>query len=382
MQLRSVSTNDYLREIFASRKYGIYFPCKIFFHLVAMTETGLAFSGGGIRSAAFCSGVLRRLLQRTTKIDYLSCVSGGGYTGTAYLDWKYRNGKKDDPKWHQEFFDHMRERTGLMCDWQRPLKGIFDTVVLLLLMLLVTVVMPTIVWGSYVFPLVYAVNFLFGDLLRAEDPCYDDPRNPPPNAPPRRLARRVTTRPNATDGGTTDANVTALRRHGPPPCMIEKGSEAYERLVLFSTLAALFIIFYMLAKKLRRFRDELYFLSTFCGLMFAFTCIPYFIYYFFDRTPTWAQLLIFFFSIVVWVFFPVLRGKSSFVVVVYLYSYAVYWKVYESTVFGVEYSDHLFYRLLFGCGIVLWIVPALGALQQRLVYVFNRYIILTELFFL
>ncbi|PFX19869.1 hypothetical protein AWC38_SpisGene15708 [Stylophora pistillata] len=44
-------------------------------------ETGLAFSGGGIQSAALCSGVLRRLLQRKAKIDYLSCVSGGGYTG-------------------------------------------------------------------------------------------------------------------------------------------------------------------------------------------------------------------------------------------------------------------------------------------------------------
>jgi len=49
----------------------------------SMDGNGLAFSGGGIRSAAFCSGVLRRLLQRNTKIDYLSCVSGGGYTGTA-----------------------------------------------------------------------------------------------------------------------------------------------------------------------------------------------------------------------------------------------------------------------------------------------------------
>ena len=27
----------------------------------------------------------------------------GGYTGTSYLDWKYRHGKKDDPKLYQEF---------------------------------------------------------------------------------------------------------------------------------------------------------------------------------------------------------------------------------------------------------------------------------------
>ena len=60
----------------------------------------MAFSGGGIRSAAFCSGVLDTLLENEVEVDYLSCVSGGGYTGTAYLDWKYheeklrRNGNK------------------------------------------------------------------------------------------------------------------------------------------------------------------------------------------------------------------------------------------------------------------------------------------------
>ena len=328
-----------------------------------MSETGLAFSGGGIRSAAFCSGVLRRLLQRNTKVDYLSCVSGGGYTGTAYLDWKYRNGKKDDPKWHQEFFDHMRENAGLMCNWQKPLKGIFDTLVLLSLMLVVSVIMPTIVWGCYLFPLVYGMNYLFGDLLIAEDEC----DNVTSTIPPRKV------------GSFPGANPTTRRRRAPPRprCKLEVGSEAYERIVMFATLLTLFVIFYMLAKKVRRFRDVLSFLSNFCGLLFAFTFIPYFIYYFFDRTPLWSQLLIFFFSIVVWIFFPVLRSKSSFVVVVYLYSYAVYWKVYELTVFGVDYSDYLFYRLLFASGIVLWIVPALGALQQRLVYVFNRYVLHT-----
>ena len=95
-----------------------------------MTETGLAFSGGGIRSAAFSSGVLRRLLQRSTKIDYLSCVSGGGYTGSAYLEWKYRNNKVDKPEWHQKFFEQMKKQSGLMCNWQKPLQGVVDTLVI------------------------------------------------------------------------------------------------------------------------------------------------------------------------------------------------------------------------------------------------------------
>lgn len=316
-----------------------------------MTGTGLAFSGGGIRSAALCSGVLRRLLQRSTKIDYLSCVSGGGYTGTAYLDWKYRHGKKDDPKWHQEFFDHMRENAGLMCNWRSPVYGILDTIILISLMLLVSVIMPCIVWGSYILPVAYAIDFIFGDLLRAGDECDELPTTPPPNP---------------------GANISSQARLGGPPCKFKRGSEAYQRIILFVALAVLFVTFYLLAKKVKKFRDELYFISAFCGITLAFTFIPYFIFYFFDRTPFWAQLLILVFSIVVWLFFPVLRGRSSFVVVIYLYSYAVYWKVYEASVFGVEYSDYLFYRLFFGFAIVLWFVPGLGALQQRLVHLFNR----------
>ena len=46
---------------------------------------GLALSGGGIRSAAFCLGAMQALATRglIEKIDYLSSVSGGGYIGTS-----------------------------------------------------------------------------------------------------------------------------------------------------------------------------------------------------------------------------------------------------------------------------------------------------------
>jgi hypothetical protein len=46
---------------------------------------GLALSGGGIRSSAFCLGALQALDVRglIEKIDYLSSVSGGGYIGTS-----------------------------------------------------------------------------------------------------------------------------------------------------------------------------------------------------------------------------------------------------------------------------------------------------------
>lgn len=45
---------------------------------------GLGFSGGGIRSATFCLGVMQALMSRGIfkRFDYLSTVSGGGYIGS------------------------------------------------------------------------------------------------------------------------------------------------------------------------------------------------------------------------------------------------------------------------------------------------------------
>jgi Patatin-like phospholipase len=47
---------------------------------------GLALSGGGIRSATFCLGLLRALARNGVlhRFDYLSTVSGGGYIGAAF----------------------------------------------------------------------------------------------------------------------------------------------------------------------------------------------------------------------------------------------------------------------------------------------------------
>src|SRR5690242_9162284 len=48
---------------------------------------GLAFSGGGIRSATFNLGVLQGLAKYgiLPELDYLSTVSGGGYIGAWFL---------------------------------------------------------------------------------------------------------------------------------------------------------------------------------------------------------------------------------------------------------------------------------------------------------
>ncbi len=46
--------------------------------------TGLAFSGGGIRSATFCLGIIQGMAakRKLSTFDYLSTVSGGGYVGS------------------------------------------------------------------------------------------------------------------------------------------------------------------------------------------------------------------------------------------------------------------------------------------------------------
>ena len=99
--------------------------------------TGLAFSGGGIRSATFHLGVLEALHDMKTlpKMDYLSTVSGGSYIAgwmLAHLgqemDDAYGNlvqtrdeGKLLDP--HNDFVTHLRHHAGFIREggfWEGP----------------------------------------------------------------------------------------------------------------------------------------------------------------------------------------------------------------------------------------------------------------------
>src|SRR5450631_361983 len=70
---------DELRCINGSRsKRNVSAPAR------ADNLTGLAFSGGGIRSATFSLGILQALAEKGLlhQFDYLSTVSGGGYIGS------------------------------------------------------------------------------------------------------------------------------------------------------------------------------------------------------------------------------------------------------------------------------------------------------------
>jgi hypothetical protein len=63
----------------------------------ARDHVGLAFSGGGIRSATFNLGVLQGLAKNglLRHVDYLSTVSGGGYIGSWLVAWIKRLAERD-----------------------------------------------------------------------------------------------------------------------------------------------------------------------------------------------------------------------------------------------------------------------------------------------
>ena len=293
--------------------------------LTTMSRIGLAFSGGGIRSAAFCSGVLRRLLQLKVKIENMSCVSGGGFTGTAYLDWKYRNGQKDNPKWHQEFFNQMRERTGYFCNWQSLVTGLVDTVLVTTIIALVSVILPALIWMTYAFPLAYLVDFLVGDLLRATS-----------HAHKRNVPRLV-----------------------------------YQRNVLFASLLVTSVLSFIVGSIIP-WAYIFRLISTSALVILALCVFPWAIHAILENAPTLIQFLVLILAAIVWLGFPAFRRRVEIVMVLFAYAFVIHFRVYKHFFGGLEYSDYTFDVLIWVSGILLWILPFLGAIQQRLINVFNR----------
>lgn len=89
------------RTLLADEREGYIAQRRGFYDQESPTSenlTGLALSGGGIRSATFCLGVMQAMARKDIldRFDYLSTVSGGGYIGSA-LTWalhkRWRQGK-------------------------------------------------------------------------------------------------------------------------------------------------------------------------------------------------------------------------------------------------------------------------------------------------
>ena len=72
-----------------------------------INATGLALSGGGIRSATFCLGIVQTLAKKDLfhQFDYLSTVSGGGYLGTFLSSILADEGQLDKDKTSKNIID-------------------------------------------------------------------------------------------------------------------------------------------------------------------------------------------------------------------------------------------------------------------------------------
>ncbi|XP_078381571.1 uncharacterized protein LOC144664342 isoform X2 [Oculina patagonica] len=323
-----------------------------------MSSTGVAFSGGGIRSAALCSGVLRRLLQKGITPDYLSCVSGGGYTGTAYLDWKYRNEQKDDPKWHKEFFDHMCRRAGMVCNWQNPLEGFLDTIMILSLMIFVAIILPCFIWFGFAFPTAYIIDYFFGDLLRYPFTC--------PDAKTHNFT-------SAEKAQNTEVS-KLFNMTNQIECVPTLAPEMYFTFMTFAFLFIMFLLFFVITKvagpSLKPFAICLFNLT---GFVFAMVFLPWFIEEYVVVTPMWLNALILVLSIFLWLGIPPLRDKASLAMIVYLYAYVVKWRVYKTAVLSVEFSDARFNVLMWISGILIWANPFLGVFQRNALGAYQRW---------
>ena len=72
-----------------------------------------------------------------------------------------------------------------------------------------------------------------------------------------------------------------------------------------------------------------------------------------------------------WFFVPILLEYSSLVMLIYAYSYVVYWRVYNGFLF-VQYTDERFRYAMFASLIVMGVYSIFGELPQRLGYIYNR----------
>jgi len=313
-------------------------------------NTGIAFSGGGIRSAAFCSGALRRMLQDDVPLEYLSCVSGGGFTGAAFMDWKYRqetNKWNNKKKWHNEFFERMRANAGYLCNWQNPIFGMCQSTLLILVVLCVVCILPCSLWLPYALPVAEAIDFLFGDILRENCSSSHGVQQEP---------------------ASSSVMMMKLYNGCQPPV---------NQILLFTITATVSLACYMLSRgrNLVRYKGPLKLLATLSGLIFAFTVSPWIAHDVLWPSKMWVRFLIFLSCLVFPFFFPVIRKSAGLCFRSYVYTYVLSWKVFKVKLMGaVVYSDDVFYPVLMVCALCFMFFPVVRSLQQSLFNVYYRFV--------
>ena len=156
-------------------------------------------------------------------------------------------------------------------------------------------------------------------------------------------------------------------------CLSRQGTDDSYTFNLFSILFVVFTVFFVLSRKTRKPYSTFFsFIYTIFFIFLALTFLPFAIRDIIIKIPIWAQCLVVVVGVLLWFFLPLLRTKTSYVLIIYLFSNVTYWKVYEGTIVGVAYSSKIFNRWLFLSGLALWFVPLVTALHVGLVHVYNR----------
>lgn len=138
-----------------------------------MRLIGLAFSGGGIRSATYNLGILQRLasLNVLDRFDYISTVSGGGYIVTWLASWIKRSGslskvsdrlcpaKSADPladevrpiRWLRMFSNYLSPNVGIMSPdaWASGMTWLRNTIINQAVLLLVLLTVLSLIGDLY-----------------------------------------------------------------------------------------------------------------------------------------------------------------------------------------------------------------------------------------
>ncbi len=127
---------------------------------------GIAMSGGGIRSATINLGFLRtlNLFKILEKADYISTVSGGGYTG-AYLQTTIKEKNGYDGLFDEDKIRHLRSYGNYLIPGQGKLEKLWNTALLtfgFLVSWLMSLLSPaaTLVMTYLLFKAVASLSFL------------------------------------------------------------------------------------------------------------------------------------------------------------------------------------------------------------------------------
>ena len=234
-----------------------------------------------------------------------------------------------------DFFDQMRKNAGYICNWQKC--GCWDCLILTALLMLVTLIVPVVGWGSFACPIAFLVKFLYGHFL---------------------------------DG-------TLCRREA-------DSIDCKERTYFFFFSFVTFVLFHLLERLIDCCeKKENYLemqkpkvLTNICqlisGASFVFTFFPWFINDFLQYTYLWVRLAIVVLTGAFWLFVPLLRKYSSLVILIYAYSYVVYWHLYERELFSIKYTEKRFRYGMIASLVMLAVFSVLGDVSLRLVHIYNR----------